>query len=124
MSPLVASMLKDWQARCPKGDLNLDFPNGAGNIEGGSNIYHRVFKPLMNSCDLVDADGKPMFGFRSLRHAAASLLIEQGWTPRKIQVLLGHSSINMSFDVYGHLFHNLEEDIAQMAKMESDLLVA
>ncbi|MZR31488.1 tyrosine-type recombinase/integrase [Sneathiella litorea] len=122
MSPLVASTLKDWKARCPKGELNLVFPNGAGNVEGHANIYHRIFKPLMIACENVDSDGKLKFGFHSLRHAAASLFIEQGWTPKKIQVLLGHSSINMTFDVYGHLFHNPEEDIAQMAKMESDLL--
>lgn len=124
MSPLVASTLLDWKTRCPNGDLNLVFPNGAGNVEGHANIFHRIFKPLMISCEIVDNEGKPKFGFHSLRHAAASLFIEQGWTPKKIQVLLGHSSINMTFDVYGHLFHNPEEDIAQMAKMESDLLAA
>lgn len=124
MSPLVASTLLDWKTRCPKGELNLVFPNGAGNVEGHANIYHRIFKPLMIACDIVDTDGKPKFGFHSLRHAAASLFIEQGWTPKKIQVLLGHSSINMTFDVYGHLFHNPEEDIAQMAKLENDLLAA
>ncbi|MZR31504.1 tyrosine-type recombinase/integrase [Sneathiella litorea] len=78
----------------------------------------------MIDCEIVDSEGQPKFGFHSLRHAAASLFIEQGWTPKKIQVLLGHSSINMTFDVYGHLFHNPEEDVAQMAKMESDLLAA
>lgn len=124
MAPSVLSTLQEWRQRCPKGELNLVFPNGAGNVEGHANIYHRMFKPLMISCDLVDADGKPLFGFHSFRHAAASLFIEQGWNAKRIQVLLGHSSVNMTFDVYGHLFHNPEEDSVQMAKMEHDLLAA
>lgn len=76
----------------------------------------------MISCEITKVEGKPKSGFHSLHHAAESLFIEQDWTPKKIQVLLGHSSINMTFGVYRHLFHNPEEESAQMAKMESDLL--
>jgi integrase len=78
----------------------------------------------MIECEITKTDGKPKFGIHALRHAAASLFIEQGWPPKKIQVILGHSSINMTFDVYGHLFHDPEEDVELMAKMESDLLAA
>lgn len=59
-----------------------------------------------------------------LRHAAASLFIEQGWNPKKIQALLSHSSINMTMDVYGHLFENAEEDVSMFEKLEHDLLAA
>jgi integrase len=40
----------------------------------------------------------------ALRHAAASLFIEQGFTPKRVQALMGHSSIQVTFDTYGHLF--------------------
>ncbi len=124
MSPLVANTLKTWQAECPDGDLNLVFPNGKGNIENHSNIHNRVLVPLLVENGIVDDDGKPRFSFHDLRHAAASLFIEQNWTPKKIQSPLGHSSINMTMDVYGHLFEDPEEDVGLFAKLEQDLLAA
>jgi integrase len=48
--------------------------------------------------------------FHALRHAAASLFIEQGWTPKKVQTAMGHSSIQVTFDIYGHLFPTPDDD--------------
>ncbi len=42
--------------------------------------------------------------FHDLRHSFASLLIEQGAHPKYIQEQMGHSSIQVTMDVYGHLF--------------------
>ncbi len=78
----------------------------------------------MIECGIVGDDGKPSFSPHSLRHAAASLFIEQGWPPKKIQTLLGHSTIMMTFDVYGHLFNDPSKDVEIMDKMEQDLLAA
>jgi hypothetical protein len=41
-----------------------------------------------------------------LRHTVASQLIEQGDHPKYIQEQLGHASITMTMDTYGHLFPN------------------
>jgi Phage integrase family len=41
-----------------------------------------------------------------LRHTFASQLIEQGAHPKYIQEQLGHSSIIVTMDTYGHLFPN------------------
>ena len=60
----------------------------------------------------------------SLRHAAASLFIEQGWNPKRIQTIPGHASISMTLDVFGHLFECVGEDVALFEKLESDLLAA
>lgn len=124
MTPLVHATLTDWKKRCPTGPLGLVFPNGKGNVETHANIYNRIFKPLMLECGIVGPKGKPRFSLHCLRHAAASLFIEQGWSPKKIQTILGHSSITMTFDVYGHLFHDAEADVALMEKVERDLLAA
>jgi integrase len=64
----------------------------------------------------------PKYGMHSLRHACASLLIEQNLTPKKIQAILGHSSITMTYDRYGHLFATPEDDQAQMARLEARLV--
>ena len=109
---------------CPAVNLNLVFPNGKGNIENHSNIHNRIFVPLLVENGIVDENGAHKFSFHALRHAAASLFIEQNWPPKKIQALLGHSSINMTMDVYGHLFESPEDDVELFAKMQQDLLAA
>jgi integrase len=50
--------------------------------------------------------------FHDLRHSAASILIAQGVHPKAIQQLLRHSSIQVTMDVYGHLFDAVEEETA------------
>lgn len=124
MGPQLAKVLKEWKLACCSGELNLMFPNGAGKVETHSNIYNRLFKPLMLACKIVNEEGAPRFSLHALRHAAASLFIEQGWPPKKIQTMLGHSSITMTFDVYGHLFHDPAKDVDLMGEMERGLLAA
>lgn len=83
-----------------------------------------IFKPLMLKSGIVDGEGAPRFSLHAMRHAAASLFIEQGWPPKKIQSMLGHSSITMTYDVYGHLFHDPAKDVDLMSEMERGLLAA
>lgn len=124
MGSQLARLLKEWRVACPVGTRCLVFPNGVGNVETHSNIYNRIFKPLMLACGIVDGKGAPRFSLHALRHAAASLFIEQGWPPKKIQAMLGHSSITMTYDVYGHLFHDPAKDVDLMDEMERGLLAA
>ncbi|WP_233205305.1 tyrosine-type recombinase/integrase [Alkalicaulis satelles] len=107
--------LKAWKLRCPTGPAQLVFPNGAGRVESGSNIWNRRFVPAMKAAGLVDQEGKPVFRFHDLRHAAAALFIEQGMGPKRIQDLMGHASIQMTFDTYGYLFRDDDRD-AQAAE--------
>ena len=124
IGPVLNTKLKEWKLACPTGELNLVFPNGVGNVETHSNIYNRIFKPLMLKSGIVDGEGAPRFSLHAMRHAAASLFIEQGWPPKKIQTMLGHSSITMTYDVYGHLFHDPAKDVDLMGEMERGLLAA
>ena len=48
-----------------------------------------------------------------LRHTHASLLVAQGEHPKVISERLGHSSIAVTFDVYGHLMPGLDEEVAE-----------
>lgn len=102
--------LKRWRLACPNGDLGLVFPNGAGNVESSSNIRQRVFLPAMRRAGLVDKCGKNIFRIHDLRHAAASLFIDSGMTMKRVQVLMGHSTIKMTYDYYGKLFNDPEGD--------------
>lgn len=46
------------------------------------------------------------------RHVCASLLIASGVNPKALSVILGHSTIAMTFDTYGHLMPGAEEEAA------------
>lgn len=127
--------LRQWREECPKGELNLVFPNGVGNVEQMWNIHELTWYPLQKKCGLTvdtgekDAEGNPIlshrYGFHMLRHAAASLFIQYlGWTPKRLQTVMGHSSITMTFDLYGHMFENVEADRADMAKIEAAVRAA
>jgi integrase len=127
MSPMVVNALKEWRLACPRqkpasgdgeGRLWLVFPNGAGKVENHANIANRGFYALQIAAGIVDGDGKAKYGMHALRHFFASWAIERGFSPKRVQSLLGHSSIQMTFDVYGHLFPSLEDDHAKFAAGE------
>jgi integrase len=122
MSPTVLNTLREWKLACPQGVLDLVFPNTLGRIQPLSNIARRVWHPLQKKVGMVDAGGEPLFNFHTLRHFFASWAIERGFTPKRLQALLGHSSIQMTFDRYGHLFPSLEDDHAKFASGELGLV--
>lgn len=47
-----------------------------------------------------------------LRHTHASLLIAEGVHPKKIAERLGHASIKLTMDLYGHLFEGFDRESA------------
>ena len=57
-----------------------------------------------------------------MARAAAALFIEQGLPPKKVQALMGHSSIQMTFDLYGYLFPSDDDDRQPMGQIEARLL--
>ena len=143
LPPVVVSALREWKLACPKGGLDLVFPNGAGEVESRTNITNRGFIPTQIAagvCSLVKDDngkvvlddkGEPVrkakYGLHALRHFFASWCInrrEDGGLelPAKvIQERLGHSSIVITMDVYGHLFPR-GDDAAKLAEAERHLL--
>jgi len=134
LSSLALNALREWKLLCPKGDLGLVFPNGIGKVESYANLIDRGFGPIQVEAGVtvqrqaVDASGTAVlatvakFGLHALRHACASLWIEQGHNPKQIQKLMGHSSIKVTFDVYGHLFADNEADQRAAEDVEKRLL--
>jgi integrase len=77
-------------------------------------------------CGIVkEGGGKARYGFHAIRHAAASLFIAHlEWTPKRVQSVLGHASITMTFDRYGHLFEDREGDQEALKKLEAAIVAA
>lgn len=130
LAPMVVSELKRWRLACPKGELDLVFPSPAGAVLSHSCILKDGFGPLQLKAGITReekrADGetavKPKYGLHALRHAAAALFIEQGFGPKRIQTIMGHASIKITFDLYGYLFASEEADRDAMEQIEARLL--
>lgn len=117
LAPMVLNTLRQWKLVCRKGDADLAFPNGTGNPENYSNIFTRCWAPLQTECF-----GQVKYPFHAIRHAAASLFIAHlGWTPKRVQTVMGHSSITMTYDHYGHLFEDRNSDQEAMKRLEAAL---
>jgi integrase len=54
----------------------------------------------------------PSLRIHDLRHTAAAMLISQGAHPKLVQELLGHSSITVTMDRYGHLYPSERTKVA------------
>ena len=57
MAPLVANTLREWKLTCPKGDADLVFPNGAGQIENHANIVQRGLAPALIAAPVATLAG-------------------------------------------------------------------
>jgi integrase len=67
-------------------------------------LFKRFVRPAIEATNLP-----PGLRLHDLRHSYTALLIELGAHPKAIQERLGHSSITVTMDVYGHLFPALNE---------------
>jgi integrase len=106
LAPQLIAQLKKWQLACPSNKIGLVFPNEDGKPIESTSLVKRKFLPALKKAAI------PRIRFHDLRHTYASLLIDQGENPKYIQAQLGHSSINMTFDIYGHLMKNINPQAA------------
>ena len=81
------------------------FPNPSGNPIISSSFWANYFSPALRRAELACR-------FHDLRHTSVALAIAEGAHPKAIQARMGHSSINVTLDRYGHLFPELDEAIA------------
>jgi len=61
--------------------------------------------------DLAERLGYP-YTFHSLRHFHASALIKAGVPIKVISERLGHSSVSVTMDIYGHLLPGVQKEAA------------
>ena len=137
ISGALVATLREWKLRCPNGELGLVFPNNAGNVSDYAHLLRRRFQPLQIAagiCDPVVLDGQPKigndggavmearYGFHALRHAAASAWIKQRIDLKRLQVWIGHESIQLTLDTYGHLIDDTEEDARLIEASHAELI--
>ena len=69
--------------------------------------------------------GRPELTLHKLRHTCASLLIEKGWDPKRVQYWLGHSDIQTTLNIYAHYnrqkMNQSSDDLDEIAGVCKDL---
>ena len=131
LTPMVVNALREWKLACPKSSNDLVFPTGTGAVEYHSNIVHRGLAPAQLRAGVTVSSGEGLSakytGLHALRHFYASWCINRRvdggleLPPKVVQERLGHSSILMTMDVYGHLFPR-GDDVAEMEAAERSLM--
>jgi integrase len=107
IDPRLVLALKAWKLN--RGEQEFVFPTSTGAIEHHANML-RSLRPAMRAAGLVAKNGKPKYALHAFRHFFASWCINpldrggRQLTPKVVQTLMGHSSIAITLDIYGHLF--------------------
>ena len=76
------------------------------------NLYTRCFQPVLKKA------GLRRFRFHDLRHTFGSLLIQSGASLKYVSEQMGHSSIQLTADIYGHLIPGA--DISWMDRLDAE----
>jgi integrase len=104
----LRDLLNDHVLRFRIGDReDLIFTASNGAPMRNSNFRAYVWKPALAIAGLPAE-----LRIHDLRHSAAALLISQGGHPEAIKRQMGHSSIRVTMDTYGHLYPSEAEALA------------
>lgn len=115
--PLTASLAmaleRHLDERVPADPEALVFPSPQGHPLRYSNFKRRVWWPAL------EAAGVPRVGVHVLRHSAAAAMIRAGASPKTVQQVLGHASAGFTLTVYGHLFPDEMDRLAEALETSS-----
>ncbi|MEU2625859.1 site-specific integrase [Kitasatospora sp. NPDC007106] len=107
--PLLASVVPDLRALVgSRGPDRLVFTGQDGEALGYGEFRSSIFDPAVKAAGLAELGLTP----HKLRHTAASLAIAAGADVKVVQQMLGHKSAAMTLDVYGHLFPERLDEVA------------
>jgi integrase len=102
----IRDQLRDYLQEAAIASDGLVFASKKGRPLRYSNFRQRQWTPAIEKAGISGLE------IHELRHTAASLMIDQGADPKLIQTQLGHSSISITYDIYGHLFPDRLDQLA------------
>lgn len=79
--------------------------NDEGKLISPSSLNHK-FK------DILKENNLPSIRIHDLRHSHASLLLSKGASQKAISSRLGHSTIQITMDLYTHLYNSVNKQVA------------
>jgi integrase len=122
--PDVVEDLCRWREICPDTTPDaLVFPTLTGKPMSHRGLLDQIWYPLLDDVGMKSEDGRYKYVFHGLRHFYASIMIEAGLRPKRVQKLLGHATLSMTMDIYGHLFPESEAETEMIHGAVSAVLV-
>jgi integrase len=102
-----------------KDDKTLLFTAPRGGPLRYNNFRNRIFNPAVKAAGLENLGITP----HKLRHTAASLSIAAGADVKVVQLMLGHKDAAMTLNVYGHLWPDRLDEVADALDAKRELLL-
>jgi integrase len=107
MPAFLAGMMREQlAARGQPGGDGLVFVNTAGHSPHASSFTSQVWGRAKRESGLEGVR------WHDLRHTAVALAIERGAHAKVIQERMGHSTVKVTLDRYGHVLPSIEDKIA------------
>jgi integrase len=118
--PLASDLARElWPLVAGRPEDALLFTSEQGRMVDQSNLASRVLKPAAVAAGLgeyaLGKDGRKIarswVGLHTFRHTAASALFRLGWSPKAVQIALGHHSPAFTLATYVHL---IDDDLPEL----------
>lgn len=107
LSSETLSMVRHYSETYVEKNLHdLVFPSESGRWQCRRNWQRRGFNVACLDAGLAGDEGKPLYRPYDLRHFFASMLIAKKTDLKRLQTLMGHSNIETTLNVYGHLIED------------------
>jgi integrase len=113
ISPKLRKILLEHRMRSKKSELGLVFSDPNGKPIDPDNFGKDYFRPAVKAAEIGNVR------FHDLRHTFGSIKIALGYSLHYIMKQMGHSSIQVTGDVYGHL---LKEGNPEAAAQTDDFI--
>jgi site-specific recombinase XerC len=112
--PLSTALAETLRQHRPDGadDDAFVFPGRDGRASDQGSLRRRVLSPAAQRAGLGGV------GFHTLRHTCASMLIESGLSPLRLQCWMGHHSPAFTLETYGHL---IDGDLGPALDLRTEL---
>jgi integrase len=119
----MVSTLRQWKLACPLHPKDLVFPSEKGRVLSHGVMAKNHLKPILIAACVTKSGNDEdtavaKYTAHVFRHAAASLWIDLGLNAKRVQTLVGHGSIQVTFDTYGHLFDDKERGASDADAIE------
>ena len=93
-------------------EARLLFATRTGRPHSANKVVQRKLWPILDALKI------PRCGFHAFRHAASTLLIDLGASPKTVQAQLGHSDASITLETYSHIVEKSQRAaVEQMARI-------
>lgn len=113
LSPMALEALAAHRARQAQERRSVDgwtgdlvFPDEAGQPYS-ANRLRKAYQRILRKAGLAD------IRFHDLRHTCATLALEAGVNPKAVSEMLGHSRVQVTLDLYGHVTPIMHQQVAR-----------